>query len=125
MVHTYIILYLELGQVCLYYIGESFSPPHPTPAQIMQSLSLNYQVFSATYIINTYVRTDISLCKYIVATYVLMYVHYVHESITMLQYVVSTYVRKYVATPICAYVHTCIIPCTICTYFKKNKLTFW
>ena len=58
---------------------------------------------------------------YIVATNVLMYVHYVHESITMLHYVVSTYVHKYVpkyvATPICAYVHTCIIPCTICTYF--------
>ena len=39
----------------------------------------------------------------------------------MLHYVVSTYVRKYVAkyvsTTICAYVHTCIIPCTICTYF--------
>ena len=42
--------------------------------------------------IYTYVRTYISLCMYIVATYVLMYVHYVHESITMLHYVVGTYV---------------------------------
>ena len=68
MVHTYnYYTYLELGQVCLYYIGEYFSPPHPTPAQIVQSLSLNYQLFFATYV---------HICTYI---YFTMYVHSSYE----------------------------------------------
>ena len=89
--------YLELGQVFLYYIGESFSP---TPPQLRScNLLVLITKFSLlrTYVhiyIRTYRYFTMYVCTYIVATYILMYVH---ESITMLHYVVSTYVCTYVS----------------------------
>ena len=72
-IHILYVLYLELGQVCLYYVGEYFPPPHPTPAQIVQSLSLNYQVFFVTYV-HIYIHTYIYFTMYVHSSYVHTYV---------------------------------------------------